>query len=299
MIGPPDPVSRTPERDRSASGRRAPRSSNRRLGEMLSQNSRGSRCRERARRCPRWRSPLRRCTDESAGITHLETTENWDESRFRRNAWLSDASMTHSKFSSRAMSRALLVEDLDAPRARGGTRLVESRRWRVPPCSGKSRWKSRRLPIPVGSELAPSNLPGPQPDELKGGIDRQRVDQPLAAHRPVDPIGSTGRRRYPAGDPALAAALDRLDALHQRAVEKHGLIDLVARERVKRQFRLAEARTAMRRDDRPERSPREHGRPPCRWPACRTARPAPRTARRGGPACPREARPSPASDGRG
>ena len=90
--------------------------------------------------------------------------------------------------------------------------------------------------------------------------------------------------RNPARDAAIAAALDRLDALHQRAVEEHRLIDLVARHG----YAAAPARPAADstpRGDRPARSRPAHGQPPCRWPACRTARPEPRIRRRA-PACP-------------
>ena len=76
-------------------------------------------------------------TDESAGMTHLETTEYWDESRLRRNAWSSEASMTHSNSSSRAISRRLPSVISIVARARAALDWSIATIARAP-CSGNS-----------------------------------------------------------------------------------------------------------------------------------------------------------------
>ena len=72
----------------------------------------------------------------------------------------------------------------------------------------------------------PGPLDAPEDQHLEGTVDGQRVGQPGLAERPVDPRRRRRGRRDPGGDPALAAALDALDALQVGAVEEHLAIDL-------------------------------------------------------------------------
>ena len=123
-------------------------------------------------------------TDDSAGITHLETTENWEESRFRLKR-LVERRVDHALEAVQPGDQpaALVDQDLDVRHRACRARLVDLDDARAHLAPGNSRWNSRKLPMPVGSELAPELRPRPQPDELKRGIDGQWIDQPLAAQR--------------------------------------------------------------------------------------------------------------------
>ena len=92
----------------------------------------------------------------STGIAQLETTEKCDESWLRRNAWLSDTSMTHSKSSRRARSRRFSSTSSIAAVARAGLDCSIDDDDASTLLGRFHSGRAASLPSPVGSELAPS-----------------------------------------------------------------------------------------------------------------------------------------------